>query len=138
MPKMTEISDLKGLTLLKRRGDKPTKKLETFPNHHPDRDYIVTLRTDEFTCICPATGQPDFAHLTLQYVPDLKILESKSFKIYLWSFRDEGVFHEHAVNAILDDVVTALNPRWCKVTADFAVRGGISISVEAQYGKNNG
>ena len=137
MPKMTEKSDLEGLTLLG-RGEKPAKKLETFPNHHPTRDYVVTLRTEEFTCVCPATGQPDFARLTLQYIPDRKILESKSLKLYLWSFRDQGVFHEHAANAILDDLVKALAPRWCKVTADFAVLVGISISVEAEQGKKNG
>jgi 7-cyano-7-deazaguanine reductase len=137
MPKMTEKSDLEGLTLLG-RGEKPAKKLETFPNHHPARDYVVTLRTEEFTCVCPATGQPDFARLTLQYIPERKILESKSLKLYLWSFRNQGVFHEHVANAILDDLVKALTPRWCKVTADFAVRGGISITVEAEHGKKNG
>lgn len=137
MAKMTEKSDLDGLTLLG-RGDKPARKLETFPNHHPERDYVVTLRTEEFTCVCPVTGQPDFARLTVQYIPDQKILESKSLKLYLWSFRNRGVFHEHVANAILDDLVKALTPRWCKVNADFAVRGGISISVEAEHGKRNG
>lgn len=134
MTKKTQKSDLNGLTLL-RRGAKPTKKLETFPNHHPGRDYVVTLKTEEFTCICPATGQPDFAGLTIQYIPDKKIVESKSLKLYLWSYRHEGVFHEHVANVILDDLVSALKPRWCKVTADFAVRGGISITVDAEYTK---
>jgi 7-cyano-7-deazaguanine reductase len=133
MPKSTIKSDLKGLTQLG-RGAKPSKKLETFPNHHPGRDYVVTLNTDEFTCVCPATGQPDFACLTVQYIPDRKILESKSFKLYLWAFRNKGVFHEHLANVILDDLVKALAPRWCKVTADFAIRGGISICVEAEHG----
>jgi 7-cyano-7-deazaguanine reductase len=137
MPKGTDKTDLDGLTLLG-RGEKPGKKLETFPNHHPARNYVVTLHTEEFTCVCPATGQPDFAHLTVQYIPDQWILESKSFKLYLWSYRNQGVFHEHAANAILDDLVKALAPRWCKVTADFAVRGGISISIEAEQGKRNG
>ncbi len=132
MPRITRKSDLSGLSLL-RRGAKPTKRLETFPNHHPGRDYSVTLRTDEFTCVCPATGQPDFAKLTIQYIPDKRILESKSLKLYLWSFRNQGAFHEHVTNAILDDLVKALSPRWCKVTADFSVRGGISITVEAEY-----
>jgi 7-cyano-7-deazaguanine reductase len=132
MPKITRKSDLSGLSLL-RRGAKPTKRLETFPNHHPGRDYSVTLRTEEFTCVCPATGQPDFARLTIQYIPDKRILESKSLKLYLWSFRNQGAFHEHVTNAILDDLVKALSPRWCKVTADFSVRGGISITVEAEY-----
>lgn len=132
--RITEQSDLSGLTLLG-KGTKPQKKLETFPNHHLGRDYVVTLRTDEFTCVCPATGQPDFAKLTIQYIPNKKILESKSLKLYLWSYRNEGVFNEHVANAILDDLVKALAPRWCKVAADFAARGGISISVEAEHGK---
>jgi 7-cyano-7-deazaguanine reductase len=132
MGKMTQETDLDGLTLLGRDAT-PTKKLETFPNHHPDRDYVVTLRAEEFTCVCPATGQPDFARLTIQYIPDQLILESKSLKLYLWSFRNEGVFHEHVTNVILDDLAETLAPRWCKVTADFSVRGGISISVEAEY-----
>jgi len=134
IPRMTQKSDLDGLTLLG-RGAKPTKKLETFPNHHPGRDYIITLRTEEFTCVCPATGQPDFAKLTIQYMPDKKIIESKSLKLYLQSFRNKGAFHEHVTNVILDDLVAALEPRWCKVTADFAVRGGISITVEADSKK---
>ena len=131
---MTQKSDLDGLTLLGQEA-KPSKKLETFPSHHPGRDYIVTLRTDEFTCVCPATGQPDFAKLTIQYIPRERIVESKSLKLYLQSYRNEGAFHEHVTNVILDDLVAALAPRWCKVTADFAVRGGISISVEAEYKK---
>ncbi|MGZ6249775.1 MAG: preQ(1) synthase [Syntrophales bacterium] len=134
MTKKTKESDLDGLTLL-RRDAKPTKKLETFPNHHPKRDYVVILKTGEFTCVCPATGQPDFARLTIQYIPDKRIVESKSLKLYLWSYRDEGVFHEHVANVILDDLVSAVKPRWCKVTADFAVRGGISITVDAEYKK---
>jgi len=134
MTKKTQKSDFDGLTLL-RRDAKPTKKLETFPNHHPKRDYVVTLKTDEFTCVCPATGQPDFARLTIQYIPDKRIVESKSLKLYLWSYRDEGVFHEHVTNVILDDLVLVLKPRRCKVTADFAVRGGISITVDAEYKK---
>jgi 7-cyano-7-deazaguanine reductase len=134
MSKMTRKSDLDGLTLLGREV-KPSKKLETFPNHHPERDYIVTLRTEEFTCVCPATGQPDFAQLTIQYIPDERIVESKSLKLYLQSYRNEGVFHEHVTNVMLDDLVAALAPRWCKITADFRVRGGISISVAAEYKK---
>jgi 7-cyano-7-deazaguanine reductase len=136
MTMFTEKTDLDGLTLLS--GDqKPIRKLETFPNHHKGRDYLITLRSDEFTCLCPATGQPDFAKLTIQYIPGETIVESKSLKLYLWSFRDQGVFHEHVANAILDDLVDVLSPRWCKITADFAVRGGISISVEAEHGKRD-
>jgi 7-cyano-7-deazaguanine reductase len=134
MSKMTQKSDLEGLTLLG-QGARPVKKLETFPNHHPERDYIVTLRTDEFTCVCPATGQPDFAQLTIQYIPNERIVESKSLKLYLQSFRNEGAFHEHVTNVILDELVAVLAPRWCKVTAAFAVRGGIAITVEAEYKK---
>lgn len=134
MSKMTQKSDLDGLTLLGQDA-RPVKKLETFPNHHPERDYIVTLRTDEFTCVCPATGQPDFAKLTIQYIPNERIVESKSLKLYLQCFRNEGAFHEHVTNVILDELVAVLAPRWCKVAAAFAVRGGISISVEAEYKK---
>jgi 7-cyano-7-deazaguanine reductase len=136
MSKMTKESDLEELTLL-RGGKKTFKRLETFPNHHPERDYMVTLRSEEFTCLCPATGQPDFARIAIAYIPQKKILESKSLKLYLWSFREQGVFHEHVANVILDNLVRVLSPRWCKVTADFAVRGGISITVEAEHGKRN-
>src|SRR5512134_2639948 len=93
---------LKDLTLLGRDRRQPVRKLETFPNQHPGRAYTVTLAAHEFTCLCPATGQPDFATITIRYVPDQRILESKSLKLYLWSFRDEGHFHEHVTNRILD------------------------------------
>ena len=132
---ITQEEDLSGLTLLGRETTQPSKQLETFPNHHPNRDYTVTLSTDEFTCVCPATGQPDFAKLTIRYIPDKLIVESKSFKLYVWSYRNEGVFHEHVTNVILDDLVAALDPRWCQVVADFSVRGGITISVSAEYGQ---
>ena len=127
-------TDLDGLTLLGGRT-KPVRKLETFPNHHPQRDYTISLSTDEFTCICPKTGQPDFAKIRIDYVPDKRIVESKSLKLYLWSFRDQGTFHEHVTNVILDDLVKALAPRMCRVTATFAVRGGIAIAIEAEYRK---
>jgi 7-cyano-7-deazaguanine reductase len=130
-------ADFAGLTLLGREGRdaKPSKQLETFPNRHRERDYVVTLQTDEFTCVCPMTGQPDFARLKIQYIPEECIVESKSLKFYLWSYRNEGAFHEHVTNGILDDLVAALSPRWCKITADFGVRGGISITIEAEYKK---
>jgi 7-cyano-7-deazaguanine reductase len=134
MPKNTKKNDLAGLTLLGKKA-KPVRRLETFPNHNDNRDYMVTLQTEEFTCVCPKTGQPDFAKIKIQYIPNKKIIESKSLKLYLWSFRDEGVFHEHVTNIILDDLVAALRPRWCKVSTDFAVRGGIGITVEAEYKK---
>ena len=127
----TKSSDLKELTLLGHKSQ-PSKKLEVFPNHNPDRYYLVTLESDEFTCVCPATGQPDFATIKVEYVPDKKIVESKSFKLYLWSYRNEGVFHEHVVNTILDDLVKTLNPHYCKVTGAFSVRGGIGITVKSE------
>ena len=129
---MTEASDLEGLTILGSKAA-PSKELETFPNRHPDRKYVVKLQSDEFTCVCPATEQPDFATITVEYIPRQKILESKSFKLYLWSYRNEGVFHEHVTNTILDDLVAALEPHWCRVQGDFNVRGGIGITVSAEH-----
>lgn len=124
-----------GLTFLGREVRQPARKLETFPNQHPGRRYTVTLECPEFTCICPVTGQPDFATITIRYIPDQRILESKSLKLYLWSYRQEGTFHEHVTNQILDDLVQALDPVYCHVTGAFNVRGGISITVDAQYEK---
>ena len=131
--RLTAKSDLKSLTVLGKEKIIPARKLETFPNHHPERDYVVTMLTEEFTCVCPLTGQPDFAKITIRYIPDKLILESKSLKLYLQSFRNQGTFHEHVSNVILDDIVSTLAPRWCKMTAEFAVRGGISISVDAEF-----
>ena len=132
---MTHNSDLTNLTHLGQETSRPSKQLEAFPNRHPERDYTVTLVTDEFTCVCPATGQPDFAKITINYVPDQRIVESKSLKLYFWSFRDEGVFHEHVTNVILDDLVAILEPRCCEVIAEFGVRGGIAITIRADYKK---
>ena len=132
--KLTTELDLGRLTILGKES-MPSRKLETFPNHHPKRDYMVTMQTEEFTCVCPLTGQPDFAKIKIQYIPDQLILESKSLKLYLQSFRNEGTFHEHVTNVILDDIVAALAPRWCKITADFTVRGGVGISVDAEFKK---
>ena len=131
--RLTAKSDLKSLTVLGKEKIIPARKLETFPNHHPERDYVATMLTEEFTCVCPLTGQPDFAKITIRYIPDTLILESKSLKLYLQSFRNQGTFHEHVSNVILDDIVSTLAPRWCKITAEFAVRGGISISVDAEF-----
>ena len=128
----TEPSDLQGLTILGKESQ-PSKTLEAFPNRTPGRYYRVTLEADEFTCLCPMTGQPDFARLLVQYVPDQKVVESKSFKLYLWSFRNEGVFHEHVINQILDDLVRTLEPHWCRVTGIFNIRGGIKITVDAEH-----
>ena len=132
----THNSDLDDLTIL---GNKktPQRKLETFQNHSLSRYYLVTLKTDEFTCICPKTNQPDYAKIRIYYVPDKKIVESKSLKLYLWSYRNEGVFHEHLVNQILDDLVKALDPHWCLVKGIFNVRGGIGIDVTVEQVKTN-
>ena len=113
----------------------PSREIETFPNPNPERDYTVEMECPEFTSVCPRTGQPDFGLLRIRYVPDQTCIELRSLKLYLWSFRNQGAFHEHAANVILDDLVKALKPRWCKVTAEFSVRGGISITVEAEHGK---
>ncbi len=129
MPKKREFK------LLGQKLNKPSKILETFPNKAKGRNYIVELTTDEFTCLCPITGQPDFAKITIRYIPDERIVESKSLKFYLWSFRNEGCFHEHIVNVILDDLVAALKPVWCEVVGNFNARGGIAINVTAQYGE---
>jgi 7-cyano-7-deazaguanine reductase len=130
---MSDQTRADDLTLLGREVKEPVRRLEAFPNRHPGREYWVTLETDEFTCVCPMTGQPDFATLTIRYVPNERVVESKSLKLYLWSFRNEGVFHEHVTNMILDDLVEALDPIRCEVTGEFNVRGGIAITVEAQY-----
>ena len=130
----TTEDDLANLTLLGRDA-KPSKRLETFPNHNPGRRYTVTLTTDEFTCVCPATGQPDYATITIQYIPDQSVVESKSLKLYLWSYRNEGVFHEHVVNTICDDLIAALDPHWIEVTGAFKARGGITITVVAKHDK---
>ena len=133
----TPDSDLTGLSVLGHKAE-PSKKLEAFPNHNPGRFYRVTLETSEFTCLCPMTGQPDFATIKVEYVPDQKVVESKSFKHYLWSYRNEGAFHEHVINTILDDLAKVLDPHWCKVTGGFNVRGGIGITVEAELSKTPG
>lgn len=130
--KKNSSKNTKNLTILGKPA-KPGKKLEYFPNKTPDRFYLVKLETHEFTCVCPVTGQPDFADITVEYIPDQRILESKSFKLYLWSYRNEGVFHEHVTNTLLDDLVSALDPHWCRVIGVFNPRGGIGISITAEH-----
>lgn len=130
----TQPSDIQNLTILG-NGTKPSKQMEAFPNRAPGRYYLVTLETDEFTCLCPKTGQPDFAAIRVQYVPDEKVVESKSFKLYLWSYRNEGAFHEHVVNQIMDDLVSLLDPHWIRVSGEFNIRGGIGIRVDAETTK---
>ena len=111
------------------------KKIDTFPNPRPERDYAIHMQIPEFTCLCPKTGQPDFATLFLDYVADRKCVELKSLKLYIWSFRDEGKFHEAVTNEILDHLVAALSPRFMRLTAKFYVRGGIFTTVVAEHRK---
>ena len=111
----------------------PSKELEVFPNPKPSRDYTIHIESPEFTCLCPKTGQPDFATLKLEYIPDEFCVELKSWKLYLWRYRNEGGFHEDLTNKILDDLVAALNPRYIRLTADFNVRGGIYTTVTAEH-----
>jgi 7-cyano-7-deazaguanine reductase len=111
------------------------KSLETFPNPSADRDYTIRMRIPEFTCLCPKTGQPDFATLHLEYVPDAKCVELKSLKLYVWSYRDQGAFHEAVTNRILDDLVQLMNPRFIRLTAEFNVRGGIYTTLVAEHRK---
>ena len=111
----------------------PSKDLETFENPMPQRDYTIRIDIPEFTCLCPKTGQPDFATLKLEYVPEQRCVELKSLKMYIWSFREEGAFHEAVTNRILDDLVNATAPRFMRLTADFNVRGGIYTSVVAEH-----
>ncbi len=111
----------------------PSKELETFDNPQPNRDYTIRIRVPEFTCLCPKTGQPDFATLHLEYVPDRRCVELKSLKLYVWSFRDEGAFHEAVTNRILEDLVRACEPRFMRIRAEFNVRGGIYTTVVAEH-----
>ncbi len=113
----------------------PQKTLETFPNPRPDRSYQVRFDCPEFTCLCPKTGQPDFATIRIHYVPDKTCVELKSLKLYLWSYRNEGAFHEAVTNRILDDLVKATAPRYMRVEGDFLVRGGIHTVVVAEHGQ---
>jgi len=110
----------------------PATSLETFPNPAPDRDYTIHMSLPEFTCLCPKTGQPDFATLELAYVPDLKCVELKSLKLFIWSYRDRGAFHEAVTNEILDALAAATGPRFMRLTARFNVRGGITTCVVAE------
>jgi 7-cyano-7-deazaguanine reductase len=113
----------------------PSKDLETFANPNPKRDFHIHMEIPEFTCLCPKTGQPDFATIYLDYIPDQLCVELKSLKLYIWSFRNEGCFHEAVTNQILDDLVAATNPKFMRVTAKFFVRGGIFTNVVAEHRK---
>ena len=113
-----------------------SKNLEIFKNPNPGRDYEIDMECPEFTCLCPKTGQPDFATIRLSYVPDEFCVELKSLKLYLWSYRNEGAFHEAVTNKILDDLVRATKPRHMSVEADFFVRGGIHTVISVNYSKS--
>ncbi len=111
----------------------PSKKLETFPNPSPERDYEIAFDCPEFTCLCPRTGQPDFATIKIRYIPDRLCVELKSLKLYLWSFRNEGAFHEAVTNRIAADLIDVLAPRYLQVVGDFFVRGGIHTVVTVEH-----
>ena len=113
----------------------PSKVLDVFPNPSPKRDYLIQFQTPEFTCLCPLTGQPDFAHFTIDMVADKLCIELKSLKMYMWSYRNEGAFHEKVTNTIVDDIVRATNPRFIRITAKWYVRGGIYTNVVAEHRK---
>ena len=134
--------ELEQLSLLGNQGTKydfgyTPEVLETFDNKHPERDYIVTLDCPEFTSLCPKTGQPDFGHIVIRYIPRQRMVESKSLKLYLFSFRNHGDFHEDCVNIILKDLVALMDPRYIEVVGNFNPRGGISISPFANYGDDD-
>ena len=113
----------------------PANKIETFPNPAPQRDYHVHMEIPEFTCLCPITSQPDFANLFLDFIPDKKNIELKSLKLYIWSYRDQGTFHEAVTNKIVDDLIKAMQPRFLRLTAKFFVRGGIFTNVVVEHRK---
>lgn len=114
-------------------SSKPSKELEIFDNPNPERDYTIRIHLPEFTCLCPKTGQPDFATLDLEYVPENSCIELKALKMYIWSFRDEGTFHEAVTNEILSDLVKACEPRFMRLTAEFNVRGGVYTTIVAEH-----
>ena len=115
---------------------KPSKKLETFVNPNSERDFVIKIEMPEFTCLCPMTGQPDFASLHLDYIADKLCIELKSLKMYIWSFRNEGAFHEAVTNQMLDDFVSCINPRFMRLKAVFSVRGGIYTTIIAEHQKD--
>lgn len=137
-----EKEETKGISLLGDHNvvypsDYAPQLLETFINKHPERDYFVKFNCPEFTSLCPITGQPDFATLTISYVPDMKMVESKSLKLYLFSFRNHGDFHEDCVNIIMEDLIRLMDPKYIEVWGKFMPRGGISIDPYCNYGKPN-
>lgn len=136
---MRNEKELEGVTLLGNQGTKyPTdyapELLETFENKHPENEYVVTLDCPEFTTLCPKTGQPDFGHIIISYIPRYRMVESKSLKLYLFSFRNHGDFHEDVVNIIMKDLIKLMDPKYIEVRGYFMPRGGISIHPFANYG----
>lgn len=135
------LDRLEGLSLLKKNHrdyhfTPETAKLETFENAFPDREYVITFDCPEYTALCPVTGQPDFGHITIRYIPRKRCVESKSLKLHLYSYRNHNTFHEESVNLILENFVEACDPRWAEVTGIFRPRGGIAIHVTAEHGKS--
>ena len=114
-------------------ASQPSKQLETFDNPRPERDYTIRIQVPEFTCLCPKTGQPDFAEIQIEYVADKLCIELKALKMYIWSYRDQGAFHEAVTNQILNDLVEACQPRFMRITAEFNVRGGIYTTVVVDH-----
>lgn len=112
---------------------KPSTDLDTFTNPNPERDYTIHINTPEFTCLCPLTGQPDFADIEIEYIPDQRCLELKALKLYFWSYRDQGAFHEAVTNQILNDLVAAVSPRFMRISADFNVRGGVYTRIVVEH-----
>ena len=135
MPKEKSKTQAVKLDMSKRKTAEASKTLEVFPNPKPGRRFDINMECPEFTCVCPMTGQPDFATIRISYTPDQKCIELKSLKLYLWSFRNEGHFHEAVTNMICDDLVKALNPHRIKVEGDFAVRGGIKTTIVVEHAK---
>ena len=132
-------SRLDKLTLLKKNESNYPQspdeaKLETFENQYPERDYIITFNCPEFTALCPVTGQPDFGKITIRYIADKECIESKSLKMFLFSFRNHNSFHEEVVNIVLTEIDKVCSPRWCEVEGDFMPRGGIALNVKASVG----
>ena len=136
---MSDVRKEEGLQALGRKTnysmDYAPEVLETFVNKHPDNDYWVRFNCPEFTSLCPITGQPDFAEIVISYIPGERMVESKSLKLYLWSYRDQGAFHEAVTNQMLDDLVAATQPFWMRIEGDFLIRGGIRTVVVAEHGK---
>ena len=114
---------------------RPSKRLDVFPNPNPERDYLIHMQVPEFTCLCPLTGQPDFAIFTIDYIPDRLCIELKSLKLYTWSYRDDGAFHEAVTNRVLEDLASAAKPRYMRVTARWGVRGGIFTNIVVEHRK---